>query len=196
MLYLMLLLNFVISWFNAWSVGKSWIEAKSSGGWARALTWSGAIMSASGFTWVYLALLALIAQATGKVPHKYTDAALHLGYLAIILPIIGSGLVITAQSWAHYWRERTFTNAGFAGWNTFAQVYNMYEATSMIPESIKSIAGTFNDDDDSAPLTALVVLAVVGSLFAGILTAIVIIRRTMSNHAGDMFVKYELKRTA
>lgn len=191
----MLILNFFISWFNAWSIGKSWIEAKSNGGWAKILAWSGAIMSAAGFTWVYLAILSLIAQATGKIPNQYTNLALNLGYLALIIPVIGSGMAIAAQSWAHFWREKTFTNAGFAGWNTFAQLYNMYEATSMIPAAIKEVVKGFDsDDEDSTPFVALAVVAVICTLFAGILTTAIIIRRTIRNHAGDVFVKYEMKR--
>src|SRR6266436_2256340 len=59
MLFLLLILNFAISWFNAWSVGRVWIESKMIGGLFRMTVWCGAIMSAFGFTWLsrhYLAV--------------------------------------------------------------------------------------------------------------------------------------------
>jgi len=34
-----------------------WVETKEMGGWSRFMTWMGAIMSASGFTWCYLVIL-------------------------------------------------------------------------------------------------------------------------------------------
>ena len=55
------LLNFGISLWNAYAVGKSWVEARAAGGWPRIMCWSGAVMSASGFTWCYLIFLALTA---------------------------------------------------------------------------------------------------------------------------------------
>jgi hypothetical protein len=71
MLFLLLILNFAISWFNAWSVGRVWTESKMIGGFFRMTVWCGAIMSACGFTWVYIALLGLLAQslsvASGQV---------------------------------------------------------------------------------------------------------------------------------
>lgn len=192
-LFFLLLLNFGISWFNAWSVGKSWIETKQAGGWPRFMAWCGATMSASGFTWVYVAILGIIAQATGKVPPKYVEAMFSLGYLTVILPIIGSGLAITAQSWAHFWRERNFGSGAVAGWNTFAQIYNIYEATSAIPAAFKSLGGVFGDDDEDNGLLPLVIMAVVFAVLGGVLTTVAIVRRTARNHAGDLAVQQELR---
>jgi hypothetical protein len=89
--------HFGISWLNAWSVGKTWVESKAEGGFSYAVTWCALIMSASGFTWCYTILLALLA---GNIPYhghvllapKYVNGAMELGYLVVILPILGSGL--------------------------------------------------------------------------------------------------------
>ena len=53
------LLNFAISIWNAYAVGKSWVEARAAGGWPRLMCWAGAVMSASGFSWCYLIFLVL-----------------------------------------------------------------------------------------------------------------------------------------
>ena len=44
------ILNFGISWWNAYAVGVTWVETKNMGGYQRFMAWMGAIMSASGFT--------------------------------------------------------------------------------------------------------------------------------------------------
>lgn len=190
------MLNFGISWFNAWSVGKSWIETKQVGGWPRFMAWCGATMSACGFTWVYVTILGLIAQSTGKLPPQYVNAMFSLGYLTIILPILGSGLAITAQSWAYFWRERNFGSGAAAGWNTFAQIYNMYEAVHIIPEAIKSLGGVLKDDDSEdgkGQLLAIAVMLVVAAVSGGVLTTTAIIRKTAKNHADDVAVKQALR---
>ena len=46
-------LNFGISVWNAYAVGKVWVEARLAGGWHRFMCWMGAVMSACGFTWCY-----------------------------------------------------------------------------------------------------------------------------------------------
>ena len=68
--------------------------------------WCGAIMSACGFTWVYIALLAILAQSFQWLPARYIEGIFSLGYLVIIVPLLGSGLGITASSWAHFGVKR------------------------------------------------------------------------------------------
>ena len=48
MILLLWLFNFVVSWFNAYSVGSVWDSAKARGGMARFMAWMGATMAASG----------------------------------------------------------------------------------------------------------------------------------------------------
>ena len=50
MAIILMLVNLVISFFNARSCGKVWAESKAIGGWFRACVWAGAIMAAFGFT--------------------------------------------------------------------------------------------------------------------------------------------------
>src|SRR2546430_10795422 len=100
MIGLVWLLNFGISIWNAYAVGKSWVEARVAGGWPRVMCWSGAVMSASGFSWCYLILLAAIAYHFEGLDQAQFTAALYLGYSLLIPGILLSGLRITLHSWA------------------------------------------------------------------------------------------------
>lgn len=180
LLFGLMILNFGISVFNAWSVGRSWIETRQMGGLPRFMAWMGAIMSASGFTWVYLVVLALIVQSFGYLPMKYIQAMLSLGYLVIIGPVLGSGLAITVQSWSYFWRERSLKRGAISGWNTFAQLYNTYEAISAVPDALKSVMEAFKDSDSDSDnkYRTLVILLVICALLGGALTTALIIRAT------------------
>lgn len=187
MIVLLLVLNFVISSFNAWSVGRSWPDAKAVGGWPRFMAWMVAIMSACGFTWTYTILLGLAANALGYLPMKYLNGMLSLGYLAIIIPLLFSGLALTIDSWSYFWRRRTFGSGAVAGWNTFAQVYNTYEAISAIPEALGAVGGMFSDSDGDSDANGffvkLVVILVACATVGGILTTFAIVRVTARGSA-------------
>lgn len=180
--------NFAISAFNAWACGKSWNETKHVGGFVHFMNWMGAVMSASGFTWCYLILLALlgsvipIEQESGAaaplLDAHMLEAVMSLGYLTIIGPIIGSGLALTIQSWSHFWRRRTFGSAAVAGWNTSAQVYNVYNAASLIPQSVGKVGSFFTSDDSDSGKGTIVLLLVVLALFGGVLTTYMILTKT------------------
>ncbi len=40
---------------------------------------------------------------------------LSLGYIVIIFPVLGSGLVLTLHSYIRAWRQRNIIDAGVAG---------------------------------------------------------------------------------
>lgn len=189
MIFLLMALNFLISWFNAWACGKAWVETKAVGGVAHFMNWMGAIMSACGFTWVYLIILALIAGAAGWLDDRYVEAMLSLGYLVIIGPILGSGLAITLDSWAYFWRKKSLGSGAVAGWNTFAQAYNTYQAVSAIPEALGSVFDAFggkgsrSKSDGKSAMAMIAILLVVLALVGGVLTTSAIIRATARKHA-------------
>ena len=101
-----MILNLVISFLNARNVGKVWAESRAVGGWIRLLAWCGAIQSAVGFTFVYAIVVAYIAVSTGYLPPQLMGVMLNLIYLLIIIPLIGSGIFITIQSWINFAREK------------------------------------------------------------------------------------------
>jgi len=206
MIFLLLVLNFGISIFNSVVTGASWVETKAAGGWARFMSWMGATMAACGFTWCYLAVLALLAGPGGlsRLPPRYVDAMFSLGYLTIIGPLIGSGIAITIQSWAHFWRKRSFASGAVAGYNTFADVYNIYEAAHYVPtawDTVKDVlfpskkssssSSSSSDDDSDSSLAGIAILLAVIAVLAGVVTAAAIIRTVAERTAANRRLEYE-----
>lgn len=199
-------LNFVISIFNAWGCGRSWTETKAVGGLVHFMNWMGAIMSACGFTWCYTLLFALLG---GSFPYERADhtvaplldeasvrAVIELGYVVVILPILGSGLAITLETWAYAWRRRTFGSAAQAAYNTFAQVHNIYSAAQALPGVFDDLGSFFGGGsgsssgkkDDIRVILVLIIVAV--CVFGGVLTTTFIIRSTSRSVADTRAQRY------
>lgn len=176
-----MILNLVISFLNARNVGRVWAESKAVGGWVRILTWCGAIQSAVGFTFVYAIVIAYIAVSTGYLPPQMLNVLMSLVYLLIIIPAIGSGILITIQSWINFARDKSLMNLGMAGWNTFAQAYNTYNAIQSFGPALDTVqeglGGLFDGDGDSDNSSLRVILLAAIVLLAGVMTTTVIIRR-------------------
>ena len=193
---ILLVLNFGISWFNAYSVGRSWADSKAIGGWPRFMVWCGAVMSASGFTWCYLVGLILIATAMGLLPMRYVHVALQLGYVVIILPVLGSGIAIWMDSVTTAWRRRDAASIGWAGWNTFAIAHDTCEAATTLPGIFKDLGSTLSEgDDDGAEgkLFYLATLIVVLVLCSGIFTTMTIIRSTARKYARSVIAEHDFQ---
>src|SRR5580704_1834177 len=122
------MINFGISIWNAYAVGKVWVDAKVEGGWHRFMCWMGAIMSATGFTWCYLSFLVLSAHYFQWITEQETVAALDLGYILLLPFMLFAGYAITLDSWAQAYRRGGFLNYGAAAWNTYASIHNTYSA--------------------------------------------------------------------
>ncbi len=194
------ILNFFISWANAWGVGKTWNESKHRGGFPHFMNWMGAIMSASGFTWCYLLIVGGLASVIPLEQDDGTYAPLlgaealeafcNLGYLVIIFPIIGSGIAIMIHSWGVFYRRRTFGTGAVAGWNTFANIYNIGSALSHVPKAGKGVFSFFSGDDKNAQ--TLVVMLVALAAIGGILTTYLIVTRTAKSTAKDRAFDYKM----
>jgi hypothetical protein len=175
-------LNFGISVWNAYAVGKVWVEARHAGGWRRFMCWMGAVMSASGFTWCYLSFLVLTANYFQWVTAEQTTAALDLGYILLLPFILFAGYAITLDSWANAYRNGGFLNYGAAAWNTYASIHNTYSAWQNLGGAFTGL-GDFlkrrrsRDGGDDVNAVVIVVLLVALALFAGVITTAVIIRR-------------------
>ena len=135
----------------------------------------GAIMSACGFTWCFLIPLAFGCQWAGWLTPEYTAATLELGYVVIIPAVLGSGLVITIDSWARFIKRPGLLNGGVAAYNTFAQVRNTMSAINMLPRAVGHLGDVLGGKrsrggDSKGQAAMLVILLVAFSLFAGIFT--------------------------
>jgi hypothetical protein len=184
------LLNFGISAWNAYAVGLAWVESKHAGGWPRAMAWAGAVMSAVGFSWCYLIVLAFIAHGLDWLSADDIALMLRLGYVLLIPAILASGLMITLDSWARAYRQRTIGSIGIAAWNTYAQIHNTFNAIRNYDQAFGSVLDALRNRGDSgsdkkdngAGALILVFVLVIVALFSGALTTMVIIRRVAGNN--------------
>lgn len=191
----LILWNFGVSWFNAVSVGKSWVTSKAMGGWTRFLAWCGAVMAMCGFTWVFTILAASGLYAFHKLSDHYFTGALELGYLVVILPVLGSGFAIWADSLARAWRERSALSMGVAAYNTFAQAVNTLDALESVGKAshdVMELLSGDSDDSDSAMLT-LMIMVVGGALLGGVLLTAYLIRRESQSEAENF--RFQCRRS-
>lgn len=177
---LLFMLNIGISFWNAYACGSYWTESKIVGGWTRVITWCGLAMAACGFTWAYLMIFALIGVGTKVLTPAWGETMLKLGYLLLILPILGSGLGIWIHSLVNAFRRRSFGSIAVAGWNTSAQLYNTWQAARTVPGFVEDVIEAFtskkgrSSSKDAGGI--LVLIFVILALAAGTITTIVIAR--------------------
>jgi hypothetical protein len=184
LLVLVWVLNFGISIWNAYAVGKVWVDARHENGWHRFMCWMGAVMSACGFTWCYLTFLALTANHFQWISAQQTEVCLDLGYILLIPFILFAGYAITLDSWVQAYRRGGFLNYGAAAWNTYATIHNSYSAWQNLGGAFASLGDFWRNSrskkdngGDGAGAIIIVLLLVALAIFGGVLTTAVIIRR-------------------
>ena len=194
MLFILVLLNLGISFWNARQAGLAWSESKGVGGWIRVIVWCAAIQAAVGFTSAYAIILGTLAYQFGYLPPQAIQFMMNLTYVLIIVPALGSGLAITIHSWIAFAREKSLMNLGMAGWNTFAQAYNMYNAYQSFGPALSNVmdivGSMFSSDGDSDSSTARVLVLVAIAVLAGLLTTSVIVQRYASSLPVSDEVRY------
>lgn len=182
-----LVLNVVISVWNCYAVGQVWNDVKLIGTtFDKVLSWSAIIQSAVGFSMPILLLLAWICVSvltSGQEPafspeeaKVFMEAIFNLWYLAIIFPVLGTGLVIWAHSVRMAYQRRDFASIASAGWNTFAQVHNTISAFNNVGGALGNIGDFFGSalsgkGDGKEKGAILVVLLVILALVAGFVIA-------------------------
>lgn len=176
----LIVLNVAISLWNAYATGKAWVEAKYTGGWPRFMTWMGAIMAASGLSWCILFLVIVGAVSIGWLTPSWGEVGLDLGYILIIPGVLFSGLMITVDSWARAFRTRKILDFGVAGYNSFAQVYNTYNAVRGVGPAFGKVFEAFAGKGKKSG-GALVLILVVFALAAGTLITAAIIHHVAAS---------------
>lgn len=176
--------NFGISWWNAKQAGQSWLEAKALGGFVWVVTLCAAIQSALGFTTVICYVLASIAKGAGLLSDGAYQAVAALDYLMVIIPLIGTGLIITLASWRIAFREKSLASMGTAAYNTLAMAYDIASAAKNIPSLIDSLkflgsSGDGEKDDEDSGIGLKVVMIILVALALGILLTVWIVRTSI-----------------
>ena len=187
MIILVMLFNLLISVVNAWSLGRAWPYMREQGIWGKLVLYSGAVMTAIGFTIVWSGILV----GAGVLFHLLSPQVLHV-FMAvmpalIIIPLVCAGMIITIESWRAVFQsgqrgwERT-VNVISASYNTYAEIHNL----SLLPSVFENLRDSFDGDDD-LPVGAFIVglMLVAFALFGGILTTYVLINRFMVAEIGN-----------
>jgi hypothetical protein len=135
-----------ISVINAYQVGMYWTESKIMGGTAlRLLLWCGAVMAWVGFTYVMVITAGSVGYAANWLDLEQVEFLFNLGLVLVIFPLLGSGLGIGIHSWVRLWRKRNLGNALIAGYNTAAQLNNMWVAAKGVPTALEEIGEFLSD---------------------------------------------------
>ena len=187
-----LVLNVLISIWNCYAVGTAWKDTMAFGGWFnKTLLWSGVVQSGVGFSMPILIALGLITVSvlTGGAEPALTpeegaemmQAIFSLWYVAVIFPILGSGLAIWAHSLREAYRRRDFASIATAGWNSFAQIHNTVSAVNNLGGALGSVGDFFGKalggkGDGKGKAAILVVVLVVIALIGGFMIAIGLVR--------------------
>lgn len=179
--FLILALNTAISIWNAYATGKAWVETKHAGGWPRFMAWMGAIMAASGLSWVILFLLLLGAVSLGKLPAQWAEVGMDLGYILLMPGILFSGLMIAVDSWARAYRTRKVLDLGMAAYNTFAESYNTYHAIQGMGPAFRKVFDAFFGGKDKKNGAMIVLFLVVVALGGGALITAAIIHHVAAS---------------
>lgn len=177
------LLNLYISVGNAYAAGLSWPESKAIGGWVRVVVCSAAIMSACGFIWCELIFLMFGAALVGYLEPNDVETALHLGYVVVIFPLLGSGLALWMHSVTKAWHQSSLSNVLTASYNTLALTYDVYQAGHLLPDAFTGLSEFFKGGEVKSKAHRVVILLVVISVCSGIFTTIAIVRYAARQHA-------------
>lgn len=199
-----LLLNVCISIWNCYAVGTAWKDTMAmGGGFLKAVLYSAVVQSAIGFSLPILLLLAWIATKVLGLPGtddagnatppamspqdiaEFWQAIFSLWYVAVILPCLGSGFIITAHSIRIAYQRRDFGSIAAAGWNSFAQIYNTVDAVRNLGGAWGNVAefvgkglsaGGDGKDSGKAKAVILLFVLVIVALMLGTMIAVGLVR--------------------
>ena len=199
-LFLLLALNFAISWSNASYVGRYWSESKQVGGSFRVYMVTGYIMAIAGFTMVYGYILLLVSpyilpllKVSQETILAVQSLSADLIYLFCVATIIPTGFYIWIRSLKTFFEEKTLSAGLTAGWNTFAQVHNVVNAAREVPNALSRIAdallGKGKKKNDKTIIVVLAILIIAVAIFGGYFTASYIMKKADREY--DMFSELE-----
>jgi len=166
----LLVINLLISWWNARAAGSVWNTTRIVGGYQRFMAWVVAVMSAAGFTWVYTIIIGLVAFQTGRLNQESVELLFNLGFVVIAPVVLFGGYAITFDSWKR--RIQTGRGTGFVAWNTAASAYNTYTVGKEMGGTVKSVI----DGVRKNPQLLIVLGLFIIGLFGGALTTYWLVR--------------------
>ncbi len=158
-----LVFDFVISLWNAYAAGVTLTLLRRQPGKAFAKASAGAALGLGFAGMAYATLLVLSFAALWLNFLALGDFLflVSLDFLVFGALIIGLGLVITAQSVAIAYRQRTFGTMALAGWNVFAEVWDL----SIYAEGFRNAAAAVGSSERERVNLYAVLAAALGISF-------------------------------
>ena len=197
-LFLVLALNFGISWSNAKAVGRYWSESKVMGKSFRIYVIVGYIMSIAGFTMVYGYILLLVSPIILELLEMSPETILSvqqlssdLIYLLCVITIFPIGFYVWFMSVKNFFEKKTLGNGLVAGYNTFAQLHNTMNVARNAPSAfgrvVKTLFGGNSKKKDNTVIILCAILILILAIFGGYFTASAIMKKADREY--DMFAK-------
>lgn len=187
----LMVLNFVISWWNARTVGRIWSESKELGGMSRVLAVSGYIMSIAGFTIVYVNILLMLISVIGPYTEYMNNSQSEmlsslisdLSYVLIITAVLPTGMIIWINSLITFWKRKSLRTGGVALYNTFATLSNTVSAVRNVPSALQGIKRALsNNERGSGNVIIIAIIVVSVAVLGGYFTASSIMRKADRNY--------------
>jgi hypothetical protein len=175
MIFFIWFLNLFISIWNAYSVGKVWVEAEHAGGGYRFMAWMGYLMASLGFSWNILIVVGMVLSSNGTITPEQANLFFQIGYVVLVPGFLFSGYAIMFQSWANAYREHSVKNMAVAAYNTYANVHNTFNAINNFPKAFGSVLKAFTGGSGKNKGNGLILfLALVCVLSGFIITAVIV----------------------
>ena len=155
--------DFVISIWNAYSAGVTLTLLRGQPGqtFARVAAGSGLGLAFAGMAYAMLIVFAFAALLLGVLVAGDVAVVLAFDFLVFGAMIIGFGLVVTAQSIAIAYRQRSFGTIAISAWNVFAEVWDI----AIYAEGFKAAYGSLGGGRDRVNLYAVLLLAILVAFF-------------------------------
>ena len=192
-----LVINLVISCWNAYATGLVREDAKRIGGFPYVMMWCGRIMAICGFAYCLLIPVsfgaAYLIEGSGKYESlgfttEHAFAIFELGWLMLIGPIMVTGMIITVAGWIEFYKRPSMLQGGVSAWNTFAMVHNAVTITRHLPGIFGHVTKVFKDQKSPR---VLIVIIVASCFLSAILVSLLIERAGARTAARRFEDKYE-----
>lgn len=185
-LILILVLNVAISWWNCYVVGSAWKDAKVFGSrFDMALLYSAAFQSVAGFSVPILLALTWVVTAwmgSGNDPSltqseikQVWEGVFSLWYVGMIIPIVGTGMIIWVHSVKVAYEQRDLASIGVAGYNTIAQISNTVSMFNNLGPAMDGVGSLFKGNSKNT-LPLLVIMLVIVALLSSLLLTVHLIQ--------------------
>jgi len=149
LLVLILILDFAISLWNAYSSGYNVALLNRTGGsgWLRAVSYSGLGLGFAGIAYVLSVVLSAVAYYFGYVSSDVVNAVVAFAFLVFGALIIGFGAMVTIQSIAVAMRQRGIWNILIALWNSFAEIWDIAVYVESFGDAVSILKGDRSEDE-------------------------------------------------